>query len=359
MTVADHFPGLERVDPFQPGIRRIHRADGVAYVDPGGRRITHRETLERIKRLVIPPAWRDVWISPNPIGHIQATGFDRAGRKQYRYHALWRDLRDRAKFDEVATFGETLPMVRERVDQDLHTDGLCQERVLATAVRLLELGSFRIGCDRYAVTDDTHGLTTMLAGDVRIDGALIVFDYVGKEHKHHVQHVIDAEAGSVVGQLLEVREPAQRLFVFWNGQHWIDLHAGDVNHYLTEASGMSSSAKEFRTWNASVLGASALAGLDPPRSRHAADKALRTAVSTVAQYLGNTPAIARSSYVDPRVFSSYRTGWTIQPEVAELGIGLEARPPATRRPVEVAVLDLIHERWDSHNLRRVLSVAAQ
>jgi DNA topoisomerase IB len=344
---------LERVDPFQPGIRRIHRANGFAYVDPEGRRIADPETLERIKRLAIPPAWRDVWISPNPLGHIQATGFDRAGRKQYRYHALWRDLRDRAKFDEVATFGETLPAVRDRVDQDLDIHGLSQECVLATAVRLLDLGSFRIGCDRYAVTDDTHGLTTMLARDVRIDGPRIVFDYVGKQHKHHVQHVIDGEAEFVVAQLLRLRQPEQRLFAFWNGQRFIDLHAGDVNRYLKEASGMSSSAKEFRTWNASVLGASALAGLEPPCTKRAADRALKAAVSTVAEYLGNTPAIARSSYIDPRVFSSYRTGWTIQPEVAELGIGLEARPPATRRPVEVAVLDLIHERWHSKNLRRV------
>jgi DNA topoisomerase I len=347
--------GLVRVSPFAPGIRRERATSGFEYYDEPGQRITDPDTLDRIKHLAIPPAWRDVWISPNPLGHIQATGFDRAGRKQYRYHPAWRDLRDREKFDEVATFGETLPVVRERVEADLASDGLSHTRVLGCAVRLLDLGSFRIGCDRYAVDDDTHGLTTVLAREVRLDENAIVFDYVGKQHKRYLKHVLDAEAGSIVARLLEIREPDQRLFAFWDGKRWVDLHAGDVNHYLTEASGMSSSAKEFRTWNATVLGASALAGLDPPFSKRAIDRALKTASTTVAHYLGNTPAIARRSYVDPRVFGSYRTGWVIHPDVAQFGLDLEARPPATRRPVELAVLDLIQERWDSANLQRVIS----
>jgi DNA topoisomerase-1 len=345
--------GLERVSPFGPGIRRVRRSNTFDYLDESGRRIHDPDTLERIKRLAIPPAWRDVWISPNPLGHIQATGFDAAGRKQYRYHAAWRDTRDREKFDEVATFGQTLPAVRERVEADLASDGLGHARVLGCAVRLLDLGSFRIGCDRYAVADDTHGLTTMLARDVRLEGETIVFDYIGKEHKHQVQHVVDGAAGGIISQLLGVRRPEQRLFAFWDGKRWSDLHAGDVNNYLKEASDMSSSAKEFRTWNATVLAASALAGLEPPRTKRATDKAVTAAATAVAQYLGNTPAIARSSYVDPRVFATYRSGWSIQPQVAQLGIGLEARPPSTRRPVEVAVLDLIHQRWESDNLRRV------
>jgi DNA topoisomerase-1 len=346
--------GLERVSPFGPGIRRIPRTDGFEYSDEHGDRITDPDTLERIKHLAIPPAWRDVWISPNPLGHIQATGFDRAGRKQYRYHSAWRDERDREKFDEVAAFGETLPLVRDQVESDLASDGLGHMRMLGLAVRLLDLGSFRIGSDRYAVDDDTHGLTTLLAREVRLEGDVIVFDYIGKDHIRQVKHVLDAGAGDIVAQLLQIRDPDQRLFAFSDGKRWVDLHAGDVNHYLKDASGMSSSAKEFRTWNATVLGAAALAGLDPPRSQRATDRALKSAVTTVAHYLGNTPAIARRAYVDPRVFSSYRTGWMIQAHVAQLGIDLEARPPATRRPVELAVLDLIQERWDSANLRRVI-----
>jgi DNA topoisomerase IB len=344
--------GIRRVSPFEPGIRRQHGTNGFEYFDPQGRRIVDPETLERIKRLAIPPAWRDVWISLNPLGHIQATGFDAAGRKQYRYHRAWRDARDREKFDAVTNFGETLPAVREQVETDLHAEGMGHRRVLGCAVRLLDLGSFRIGTERYAIQDDTHGLTTMLVREVTLDGPAIVFDYIGKEHKHQVQHVLDPDAGSIVAQLLECRQPDQRVFAFWSGARWVDLHAGDVNHYLKEASGMSSSAKEFRTWNATVLGAAALAALEPPPSKCGVDRALRAAATTVAQYLGNTAAIARSSYVDPRVFNHYRTGWTIHPEIAPLGIGLEARPPATRRPVETAVLDLLLERWQSASLHQ-------
>jgi DNA topoisomerase IB len=348
-SVAD--AGLVRVDPFAPGIRRTRGDAGFVYDDPDGRRIDDAETLDRIRHLVIPPAWRDVWVSPNPLAHIQATGFDKAGRKQYRYHPAWRDLRDHQKFDEVTSFGEQLPALRQQVELDLGGDGLSRTRVLGCAVRLLDLGSFRIGSDRYAVADDTHGLTTMLTGAVRLEGGRITFDYVGKEHKHRVQHVCDGAAGSVVAALLRLRAPGQRLFAFQDHGRWLDLHAGDVNHYLREASGMSASAKEFRTWNATVLGASALAGTESPRSKRALARAEKLASTVVAAYLGNTPTIARRSYVDPRVFDRYGSGWTIQPELAEMGIGLEARPPATRRPVEVAVLDLIQGRWDSERLR--------
>ncbi len=343
--------GLVRVDPFAPGIRRIRGEGGFVYDGPDGKRVGDPATLDRIRHLAIPPAWRDVSISPNPQAHIQATGFDKAGRKQYRYHPAWRDLRDHEKFDEVTGFGERLPALREQVQTDLASHGLTRTRVLGCAVRLLDLGSFRIGTDRYAAADDTHGLTTMLTQAVQLEGGRIVFDYVGKEHKHQVQHVCDVEAGSVVAALLRMRAPEQRLFAFQDGERWVDLHAGDVNHYLREASGMSASAKEFRTWNATVLGASALAGAESPHSKRALVRAVNLASTVVAQYLGNTPAIARRSYVDPRVFDRFGSGWTIQPELAEMGIELEARPPATRRPVEVAVLDLLRGRWESDGLR--------
>jgi DNA topoisomerase-1 len=345
--------GLELVSPFAPGIRRLRLPTGFEYRDQRDNKIVDAETLQRVKKLAIPPAWSDVWISSNPVGHIQATGFDRAGRKQYRYHVAWRDLRDREKFDKIVSFGETLPSIRDAVAWDLSSDGLDHKRVLGCAVRLLDLGSFRIGSDRYAVNDETHGLTTLLAREVQLDDNVIVFTYVGKEHKHQLQHVVDPDARRVVAQLLDRREPAQRLFAFADRERWVDVHSGDVNHYLREAAGMSATAKEFRTWNATVLGASALAACDPPGSRRATERAFKTAVTRVAEYLGNTPTVARRSYVDPRVFERYRSGWMIHPDAARLGIDLEAQPPAARRRVENAVLDLIQERWDSPNVLRV------
>lgn len=345
--------GLHSVSPFGPGIRRLRASNGFEYRDERDVLVSDADTLQRIKKLSIPPAWKDVWISTDPLGHVQATGVDRAGRKQYRYHVAWRDLRDREKFDKIVCFGERLPTIRDTVNTDLLTGELDHKQVLGCAVRLLDLGSFRIGSDRYALEDDTHGLTTLLSREVQLDGDTIVFTYVGKEHKHQLQHVVDPDARKIVAHLLEHREPDQRLFAFSQRSRWVELHSGDVNHYLREAAGISASAKEYRTWNATVLGASALAGLGPPVSQRGAERAFKSAVNTVAAYLGNTPAIARRAYVDPRIFERYRTGWAIDPELARLGTDLEAQPPASRRPVELAVLDLIQEHWDSSRLQRV------
>jgi DNA topoisomerase IB len=355
MALADDLAaaGLETVNPFEPGIRRLRGPNGFEYRDEWDHPVVDSSTIQRFKRLAIPPAWRDVWISPNPIGHIQATGFDRAGRKQYRYHSAWRDLRDREKFDAIVSFGETLPSIRHEVSRDLASGGLDHKQVLASAVRLLDLGAFRIGSDRYAVGDDTHGLTTLLAREVQMHSDAIVFTYFGKEHICHVQHVVDADLRKVIAELLRRRAPEQRLFAFVSGTRWVELHSGDVNHYLKESAGIPASAKEFRTWNATVLGASTLAGLEPAVSQRGAERTFRTAVGVVAGYLGNTPTIARRSYVDPRVFERYRSGWMIHPEIARLGADLAAEPPAARRPVELAVLDLIQERWDSSALLRL------
>jgi len=344
---------LHAVSPFEPGIRRLRTTAGFEYRDQQDNRVSDAKTLLRIRQLGIPPAWQDVWISPDPRGHVQATGIDRAGRKQYRYHAAWRELRDHEKFDKVIAFGETLPSIREMVTQDLRGNELDHKQVLSCAVRLLDLGAFRIGSDRYAVEDDTHGLTTLLAREVRLDGTTIVFTYVGKEHKHQLQHVVDVDARRVVARLLEHREPDQRLFAFSHCRRWVELHSGDVNHYLREAAGMSASAKEFRTWNATVLGASVLARMEPPVSQRALARALNSAVTAVASYLGNTPAIARRAYVDPRIFERYRAGFAIDSELAQLGTKLDSQPPAARRPVELAVLDLIQARWDSAGVRRL------
>jgi DNA topoisomerase I len=344
--------GLELVSPFGAGIRRVRTPRGLEYCDVDGRPVQDPATLERIKKLAIPPAWRDVWISPSPVGHIQATGMDAAGRKQYRYHAAWRDLRDHDKFDEILTFGELLPRIRKNVQDDLGGTGLGHQRVLAGAVRLLDLGAFRIGTDRYAVADDTHGLTTMLTRDVTLHDTAIVFEYVGKEHKRQIQCVVDTEVGRMIRQLLAIRQPDERLFAFNLGNRTVALHAGDVNHYLKQASGMQASAKEFRTWNATVLAAAVLAQVQPPNSTRARQQAVNAAVSAVASYLGNTPAVARRAYVDPRVVQHYVAGWTVQPELAALADGFDLRPPAMRRPLEEAVIDLLHERPDSPGLLR-------
>jgi DNA topoisomerase I len=180
-----------------------------------------------------------------------------------------------------------------------------------------------------------------------------VFTYIGKEHKQQLQHVVDAEARGVIAQLLGHRAPDQRVFAFSDGRRWVELHSGDVNHYLREAAGMAASAKEYRTWNATVLGASLLAQMEPTVTQRAMERAFKSAVTSVARYLGNTPTIARRAYIDPRVFERYRAGFTIHPEAARVGIELEAQPPSGRRPVELAVLDLIQGRSDSPGLRRV------
>jgi DNA topoisomerase-1 len=214
--------GLHAVSPFEPGIRRLRTTNGFEYRGPRDNVISDAETLRRIRGLTIPPAWQDVWISADPVGHVQATGFDRAGRKQYRYHTAWRELRDREKFDKIVRFGERLPVIRAAVTHDLLAPALDHRQVLSCAVRLLDLGSFRIGSDRYAVEDETHGLTTLLVREVELDGDSIVFTYVGKEHKRQLQHIVDADARRVIAYLLKHREGDQRLFAFAHGGTWVN-----------------------------------------------------------------------------------------------------------------------------------------
>ena len=331
---------LRRSDPSGPGYARRRCGKGFMYLDETGARITDAELVARITALVIPPAWRDVWISPDPFGHIQATGIDQRGRKQYLYHPRWRERRDQEKFDEMVAFARALPALRSVVDHDIALGDMSREQVLACATRLLDRGFFRIGSEQYAVTNETYGLATMRKEHVTLDGEVIRFDYVAKESKRRVQAIIDPEVAVIVGTLKRRRGGGEELLAYKRDGRWCDVRSPDINAYLKAATGRDISAKDFRTWGATVLAAVGLAVIEPRRLSQAARKrAIVRAVKEVAFYLGNTPTVARNSYIDPRIFDRYRDGQTIQPAIDLVA----AVPDATaiQGPVEEAVLDLL------------------
>jgi DNA topoisomerase-1 len=346
-------PRLRRIDCSGPGIRRRRRGRGFEYLDESGRRISEPEVLARIKGLAIPPAWRDVWICSHPMGHIQATGTDAAGRKQYRYHDRWRERRDREKFESMVEFARTLPELRRRVQRDLSADGIGRERVLACAARLLDRGFFRIGSEDYAEENDTYGLATMLKRHATVEGELVVFDYESKGGSRRVQAIGDPDVAEVVGTLKRRRRGGEGLLAFKRGRRWVDVKSADINSYLRDATGGDFTAKDFRTWNATVLAAVALAvsGEAPRRSRRARKRAMTRAIRETARYLGNTPAVCRASYIDPRVFDRFEGGLTIGGVLPELA-GDASSWPDVQGAIEEAVLDLI-ERELSPAIQRV------
>ncbi len=331
---------LKRVDASEPGVRRRQRGRGFEYLDENGQRVTDAETIARVKGLAIPPAWSDVWICPNPRGHIQATGVDAAGRKQYCYHDDWRTRRDQEKFDAMIAFARKLPRMRRRVARDIGSEELDRRRVLACAVRMLERGFFRIGGEQYASERDTVGLATILKRQITIEGETITFDYPSKSGQRRIQSIRDRDACEVLAPLKDRRQ-GRELLAYKQGRRWVDVRSDDVNEYIKEATGSDFTAKAFRTWNATVLTAVGLAVSAPAASasRTARERAIRRAVKEVAGYLGNTPAVARASYIDPRVFDRFRCGLTIAgviPVLADDGdLG------TFHGPVEEAVLDLI------------------
>jgi DNA topoisomerase IB len=331
---------MRRSDCSGPGLHRVRRGRGFAYVDGDGARIDDPEVLHRIHELAIPPAWTDVWICPYPGGHIQATGIDAAGRKQYLYHPRWRARRDQQKFDDMVVFARTLPALREHVDAAMRTRDMGREHVLACAVRLLDRGFFRVGGEDYAVTNNSYGLATMLKRHVRLRGDVLVFDYPAKHGKRRVQAVIDPDVAATIAHLKARRGGGPELLAYKDGRRWVDVRSEDINEYLKATTGEDVSAKDFRTWGATVLAAMALAVAgEVAATKTGRKRAISRAVKEVAHYLGNTPAIARASYIDPRVFDGYREGRTIAhalPLVAEDGDA-----PAIQGPVEEAVLDLI------------------
>jgi DNA topoisomerase IB len=349
---------LRRSDPRKPGLGRRGRGKGFSYHDAAGAPVTDRETLDRIRALAIPPAWRDVWICSDPRGHIQAVGTDAAGRRQYRYHDTWRVQRDAAKFDHVLKVGAALPKVRGTVADHLAERGLTAHRVLATAVRLLDVGCFRIGGEQYAAGEEaTFGLATLRREHVTLVRGAVRFCYPAKGGAERTLDVSDDDVRAVVRALLRRGPHDAELLAYRDGSGWSDVRSSDINAYLREVSGMDISAKDFRTWNgtviaAVVLAADELAAATTPaasrrsptagRSETARRRAVGAAMKEVAGYLGNTPAVARSSYVDPRVVDMFRDGTTIAPVLTRLGGTPDPQDATARQAVEDAVLEMLH-----------------
>ncbi|MDQ3896851.1 MAG: DNA topoisomerase IB [Actinomycetota bacterium] len=342
-------PRLRRADCSAPGIRRRRAGRGFVYFDPSGTRVTDPDVLDRVRALVIPPAWTDVWICTDARGHIQATGVDARGRRQYRYHDVWRERRDREKFDHMLEFARALPKLRHYAKEHLAEEELTRNRVLACAARLLDLGFFRIGTEGYAEENQTYGLATIHKRHVKLEPPSTVnFDYLAKGGKRRIQSVVDPEVYVVVEALKRRRGGTPELLAWHRGQEWVDVRSADINQYIKEVTGGDFSAKDFRTWNATVLAAMALAVSTGAASPTARKRAVARAMKEVAHYLGNTPAVCRSSYVDPRIVDRYLAGATIAPALEQALVEAPADPAEagtllTQGPIEEAVLDLLEE----------------
>jgi DNA topoisomerase IB len=329
-------PRLRKVSPQSKGWTRRRAGKGFVYLDESGARLGQADT-ERIRSLAIPPAWADVWICPLPQGHIQALGTDVAGRRQYLYHPDWRLKRDQAKFERITEVAHHLPVARRQVSRDLEADGMPIARAAATAVRLLDLGYFRIGGDTYAEDNGSFGLTTLERHHVRARSGRLVFDFVGKSGIEHTIEIDDGQAIAALDAMRKRRTDSDRLLAHRDGRRWVDLTAADVNDYLAELLGGDFTAKDFRTWHATVLAASALAESDEPGDTKASrQRAVKAAVTEVSGYLGNTPTIAKNSYIDPRVIDQYQAGSTITVDLKK-----HRSPERRRAAAERALLAML------------------
>ncbi|MGZ4176619.1 MAG: DNA topoisomerase IB [Solirubrobacteraceae bacterium] len=344
---------LRRSDCSGRGITRIRRGRGFSYRDARGRPVRDPDDLLRIKELAIPPAWEDVWICGDPLGHLQATGIDAAGRKQYLYHQRWREMRDRKKFDRMVDFAHALPRLRRRVLRTLRAGGEPDEaRVLAGAVRLLDIGLFRVGSEQYAHDEGGVGLATVAKNNVTVTDGEAVFDYLAKGGVRRVQAVQDPAVVDLLGALKRRRSGGDHLLAYREGRRWHDVRSEQINEYLKSLIGDAYTAKDFRTWNATMLAAVSLAADGRDAATKAARKrAMDGAVRGVAEVLGNTPAVARRSYIDPRVFDRYLSGWTIGGELDRIG-SLRGPDDRRRARLEQAVLDLLHDDHASPAVER-------
>lgn len=296
--------GLTYVTDEKPGIRRLKRGTGFRYESPGGEKIVDDKTLQRIRKLAIPPAYSDVWICPKPNGHLQATGRDAKGRKQYRYHERFREVRDSTKYEHMLGFAAALPAIRAKVDEHLALRGLPREKVLATIVRLLETTMIRVGNADYAKQNKSYGLTTLQDRHVDIEGSELRFHFKGKSGKLWRLKLKDRRIAKVVKASQDL--PGQHLFQYIDADGaQREVNSGDINSYLKEVSGTEITAKDFRTWSGTVLAALALAEYEKVDSAAAAKRNVREAIERVASRLGNTPSVCRKCYIHPEIFDSY------------------------------------------------------
>jgi DNA topoisomerase I len=299
--------GLLRSDPHGPGITRARDGEAFRFHDPAGAEVTDGETLQRIRALKIPPAWENVWISADSLGHIQATGVDSKGRTQYLYHPLWREQRDAQKFGHMLQFASALPGLRTAAQHDLRRRRLNRDRVSAGVVRLIDLGLFRIGEERYAELDHHYGATTLEKRHVRMTREGAMFDYIAKAGKHRTIVVKDRLVLPTVRALIDSDHDDEALFCYEHDDGWHRLHSRDVGNYLATRAGGHYTAKEFRTWNATVLMAVVLANAGPAETERGRQRVIAASVREVARWLGDTPAVARGSYIDPRLISQYES----------------------------------------------------
>ena len=337
-------PRLRRVTCNDPGYTRRRAGRGFVYLDCGGTRVTDAEVLARLRALAIPPAWNDVWICTDERGHLQAVGTDAAGRRQYLYHPAWRQRRDREKFDHMLVFAEALPAIRRTCAKRLARSAMDRDRVLACAVRLLDLGFFRIGTEGYAEQHQHYGLATIRKKHVRVNGDVVTFDYVAKSGKRRIQSVVDPAVYDIVSTLRRRRSGGPELLAYKVDGRWRDVKSVEINEFIKEISGADFTAKDFRTWSATVLAAVALAvSAEAATSKTSRKRAVTRAIKEVAHYLGNTPAVCRSSYVDPRVVDRFEAGFTISPALSKLGEDATFGQLAFQGAIEQAVLDLLED----------------
>ncbi len=341
-TLSAKEAGLRYATDDKPGIQRKRAGTGFRYLDPEGRPVRDRETLARIKSLVIPPAWEDVWICLLPLGHIQATGRDEKGRKQYRYHPRWRAVRDGTKYSRMMAFGRALPKIREQADRDMALPGLPRRKVLAAVVRLLEGSLIRVGNDEYAKSNHSFGLTTMRDKHVALEGATIQFAFRGKSGVHHEIDIHDRRLARIVARCQEL--PGQELFQYLDEDGKAqDVASADVNEYLREITGSEFTAKDFRTWAGTILAALALQEFETFDSQAQAKKNVVRAIERVAERLGNTPTVCRKCYVHPAVLEAYLDGSMID-SLRQRADQEMKKSLGDLKPEEAAVLALLQNR---------------
>ena len=328
--------GLRYTTACRPGIQRVRHGSTFRYFTPTGRRLTNQQELERIRAVVIPPAWEDVWICPDPRGHLQATGRDARGRKQYRYHPNWRTVRDEAKFDRMIGFAEALPSIRRRTATDLRRIGLTREKVIALIVQLLEKTLIRVGNDEYAKQNRSFGLTTLRAGHVDVKGGRLTFTFRGKSGVDHEIELDDLRLARIVQACREI--PGYNVFQYYDDSgNRRTVDSGDVNAYLKAITGEDYTSKDFRTWAATVLAAQLLRGFEPCRSASEAKRNIVRAIEDVSKRLGNTKAVCRKSYVHPDVLDAYSDGSLLK---------------VTEKEPEAAVLALLRRRASRESRRK-------